>query len=196
MYKIIIGLSFLLMGLICPAFSLAQQTEKDLIEMLKERDAEIKELLGPEGSEYSDEQRKQIKEIVNGIIDFEAMAQASLAQTYDTISQDLREEFVDLFSLIIQDQSLNRLDIYRADVTYETVEVDEDTARVETIAQLDNVRTPVNYDMQRKNETWVITDMEIDDVSTVDSYHRQFQRIITKRGFDVLMDSLRKRAAR
>jgi phospholipid transport system substrate-binding protein len=38
--------------------------------------------------------------------------------------------------------------------------------------------------------------MEIDDVSTAGSYHRQFQRIINQKGFDSLMNSLRKRADR
>lgn len=196
MNKIIFGLFFLLIGFLNPILSVAQQTEEDVQQLLNERDAEIKELLGPKGTEYSDEQRAQLKEIINGIIDFEAMAREALAETYDTISEDLRNEFVELFSVIIRDQSLNRLDIYRAEVTYRSIEVEGNRARVETVAQLDNVRTPVNYDMEYKNNEWVITDMEIDDVSTADSYNRQFQRIIVQRGFDVLMESLRKRAAR
>lgn len=196
MKNLLYGIFLFLIAGLAPVITSAQQTEEDVKELLEERDAEIKELMGPKGSDYTEEQRAELKEIINGIIDFEAMAQEALAATYDTISEDLREEFVELFSVIIRDQSLNSLDIYRAQVTYNSIEVEGDSARVETTAQLDNVRTPVNYDMIFENGEWAITDMEIDDVSTVDSYNRQFQRIIAQRGFDVLMESLRKRAAR
>jgi len=50
--------------------------------------------------------------------------------------------------------------------------------------------------MERRDSEWMITDMIIDEVSTVESYNRQFQSIIRQRGFDALMDSLRRRAAR
>ncbi|MGA1465768.1 MAG: ABC transporter substrate-binding protein, partial [Balneolaceae bacterium] len=47
----------------------------------------------------------------------------------------------------------------------------------------------------RANE-WHILDMSVDGVSSVESYRRQFQSIIRKRGFEPLLSSLRKRAAR
>ncbi|MEO1023803.1 MAG: ABC transporter substrate-binding protein, partial [Bacteroidota bacterium] len=63
-------------------------------------------------------------------------------------------------------------------------------------AELEDVRTPVSYEMEYKNSEWVITDMTIDDVSTAESYNKQFQRIIKRRGFEPLLKSLRKRAAK
>lgn len=176
--------------------SFAQDTGDDIKTMLVERDQEIKDLLGPKDSEYTDEQRENLKEIINGIIDFEEMAKQALDETYDTISEENRLEFVELFSTIIRDQSLNKLDIYRANVTYSKVDIDGEKANVETMAELDDIRTPVSYAMIKKNSEWVISDMVIDDVSTAGSYNRQFQRIIARRGFDSLMESLRKRAAR
>lgn len=176
--------------------SYGQDTSEDIRTMLVERDQEIKDLLGPKDSEYTDEQRENLKEIINGVIDFEEMAKQALDETYNTISEENRVEFVDLFSTIIRDQSLNKLDIYRATVTYNKVNVDGEKANVETMAELDDIRTPVSYAMIKKNSEWVISDMVIDDVSTAGSYNRQFQRIIARRGFDSLMESLRKRAAR
>lgn len=176
--------------------SFGQDTGDEIKTMLVERDQEIKDLLGPKDSEYTDEQRENLKEIINGIIDFEEMAKQALDETYDTISEENRLEFVELFSTIIRDQSLNKLDIYRANVTYSKVDVDGEKANVETMAELDDIRTPVSYAMIKKNSEWVISDMVIDDVSTAGSYNRQFQRIIARRGFDSLMESLRKRAAR
>ncbi|HET8866466.1 MAG TPA: ABC transporter substrate-binding protein [Gracilimonas sp.] len=188
--------SVLLITLFSFNLVIAQNTGDEIQAMLEQRDEQIKELMGPEGTEYTETQRAELKEIINGIIDFEAMAKEALDTTYDTISSEKREEFVDLFSTIVRDQSLNKLDIYRAKITYRSVEADGKEARVETLAELDDIRTPVNYEMELKNGEWVIVDLEIDDVSTASSYHRQFQRNINQRGFDALLESLRKRAAR
>ncbi len=174
----------------------AQKTESDIRNMLEERDVEIKKLLGPEGSDYTDAQREELKQIINGVIDFEAMSMQALEGTYDTLSEASRNEFVDLFSTIVSDNSLKKLDIYRATVRYNTIGIDGDEATVETMVYLDDVRTPVDYKMSFEDGEWVIVDMSIDDVSTVDTYYGQFSRIIKKRGFDSLMESLRKRAAR
>lgn len=173
----------------------AQDSGQQIKQMLENRDQEIKKLLGPEGSEYTDAQTEELKAIINGIIDFEAMSKTALDKTYDSISEDERKEFIELFSTIIRDNSLKKLDIYRAKVTYKEIQVEGDHALVKTMAELDDVRTPVDYQMQKKNGEWVITDMSIDDVYTAESYRRQFQRIINRRGFSSLMETLRKRAA-
>lgn len=173
-----------------------QNDKEQLRQMLEERDSQIKTLLGPKGSDYSQEQRDDIKEIINGIIDFRSMAAYALDETYNTISTEEREEFVSLFSTIVRDQSMNRLDIYRADVEYDEITIDGNEALVKTIATLDNTRIPVDYTLKNDEGEWVITDMIIDRVSTAESYNRQFQSIIRQRGFDALLQSLRRRAAR
>lgn len=170
--------------------------EQEIIELLDSRDEQIKTLLGPEGTEYTPEQRDELRSIINDIIDFESMAEEALGATFHQINGEEREEFISLFSTIVRDQSLNRLDIYRAEVSYEHINVENDQAQVQTIARLENVRTPVDYRMVREDSMWMITDLIIDEVSTVESYNRQFQNIIRQRGFDALLDSLRRRAAR
>ncbi|MEX2403067.1 MAG: ABC transporter substrate-binding protein [Balneolales bacterium] len=170
--------------------------EQEIINLLDERDQQIKELIGPEGSTYTEEQRQELTIIINDIVDYSAMAQTALEETYDTISTEQREKFVNLFSTIIRQQSINQLDIYRAEVTYGDIEVTGDSAMVETTAILDNVRTPVLYEMERRDGEWVITDMAVDNVWTAESYRRSFQNQIRRRGFDALMTSLETRAER
>jgi len=175
---------------------LAQDGPQEIKQMLESRDNEIKELLGPSGNDFSQEQRDRLKDIINGVIYYPAMAEVALGETYNEIEDETREEFVDLFATMIRDNSLNRLDIYRADVKYNDITVNGDVATVNTTAQLEDVRTSVDYKMEVIDNEWRITDMSIDDVSTADSYNRQFQSIIRKRGFDALLESLRRRAAR
>lgn len=196
MFKTLTILVFSLLWAVTTMAPESLDSSNEIRAMLNERDAEIKELLGPSGSEYTQEQRDNLKDIINDVIYYRAMAQVALGRTYDEISAEQREEFVSLFSTIIRDNSLNRLDIYRAEVSYTNIRVDGDQAFIATTAELDEVRTAVDYQMRRINGNWMITDMTIDSVSTAESYHRQFQSIIRQRGFDALLQSLRRRAAR
>lgn len=176
--------------------ALSQSAEEEIRNLLDERDEEIKELLGPKGQEYSQEQRDELKDIINDIIDYRAMAEFALGDTYHEISSEKRDQFVSVFSTIVRDHSLNRLEIYRAEYVYNDITVNNGEAKVRTTVQLDNVRTPVNYEMKMRDGEWMITDMDIDGVSTVASYNRQFQSIIRRRGFDALLQNLENRAAR
>jgi phospholipid transport system substrate-binding protein len=194
MYKSLLNLIIFLTFAASSLF--AQSTEIEIRSMLDDRDDEIKELLGPKGVQYTQEQRDQLKNIINDVIDFRSMAQQALGDTYNEISEEQREEFVSLFATIIRDNSLNRLDIYRAEVSYNNIDVNDSSAKVSTTAELENVRTSVDYQMEKKGGEWFITDMSIDEVSTVESYNRQFQSIIRQRGFDALLQSLQRRAAR
>ncbi len=195
--KLFFLIQILVLALWVPGLAYVQDSESvEIRQMLEERDKEIKDILGPKGKEYTVEQREKLKNVINGVIDFRDMAEYALGDTFQELDENEKDEFVSLFSTIIRDNSLNRLDIYRAEITYDEISVENGTARVNTIAQLEDVRTPVYYDMKKENDQWVITDMIIDDVSTADSYNRQFQSIVRKRGYDALKQSLEKRAAR
>lgn len=196
--------ALLLIGIFFTATSLhaaiqitvAKPDSQTIKQMLVQRDNEIKDLLGPEGSTYTQQQRDKLKNIINGVVDFSAMAKVALQKTYDTLSTKQRKDFVDVFSKIIKDQSLNKLDIYRAKIQYKNIAVNKDTAHVETLATLKDVRTPVSYEMEKENGKWFITDFSIDNVSTAQSYKRSFQSFLNKKGYNALFAALKKRAAR
>lgn len=169
-------------------------TADEVRRMMDERDRQIKAILGPEGTTLSDDRRNELRNIVNDMIDYEAMARNALQSTYNTITAEQRREFVRLFTDIIRDQSLNNLDIYRAEVFYNDIVIEGNTALVKTTAVLGEIRTAVSYTIEKRNGDWFITDMAIDNVSTTESYRRSFQNVIRRRGFDALLDNLRSRA--
>jgi len=187
-------LLFLILALAIPIVTAQPAEESAIKQLMERRDREIKTLLGPEGSTYTDAQRDKLKGIINGIMDYEAMAKIALQESYEQATVPQRTEFVTLFSSVIRDQSLSKLDIYRAQVIYDKITVTGNLAKVETTAILNNVRTPVWYAMEKRSTGWVITDMAVDNVSTAESYRRSFQTVIRRRGFDGLLENLRRRA--
>ncbi|HKJ34385.1 MAG TPA: ABC transporter substrate-binding protein [Balneolales bacterium] len=197
-----IFLLFLPVFVLVPMVSAAGQTKNNdsesgqIKQLLVQRDKEIKDLLGPKGKTYTSSQKDKLKKIINDIVDYNAMAKVALQKTYDTLSTAQKKEFVQVFSKIIRDQSLNKLDIYRAHIEYKKIAANNDTAFVKTVAQLKDVRTPVSYRMKKENGKWYITDMIIDNVSTAKSYQKSFQAYLRKKGYKSLLAVLKKRADR
>lgn len=196
MNRIFISILLMLISVASFAHSAsAQSDEQQIRSLLEARDSEIKEIVGPQGNELEDSERERLKNLVNDIIDFESMARYALASTWEDLESGVQQEFVSIFTSVVRTHSLKRLDIYRAEVVYEEIMVEESKARVETIALYDESRIPVGYTLERRGAEWVIVDMYIDDVSTAESYRTQFQSVIRRRGFDALLENLRRNAA-
>jgi phospholipid transport system substrate-binding protein len=188
-------LSFIMLT-VAVGFAQASNTNdsNDIKQLMQRRDAEIKALMGPKGTKHTQDQTDKLKSIINDMVDFESMAKTALQETWTEATPAQQREFVDLFSKIIRDQSLAKPDIYRASVTYQDVTVNGGIAMVKTMAVFENVRTPVSYSMAKKGNKWFITDIIIDNVSTAASYQKSFQNTIRRRGFESLLEALRKRA--
>lgn len=171
--------------------------KNEIQTILEQRDQEIKEVLGERGKEYTDEQREKLKRLINDIVDYPSMARQALDEKYEELSAEEQKRFTDLFAEVIRQQSMEQLDIYRAEVRYDKIELDgEDEAMVHTTSILDNRRIAVVYRMTRPDDEWVIADISVDGVWTAESYKRSFTNILRRHGFDRLMESLERRADR
>ncbi len=159
--------------------------------LLVDRDREIKAVLAH--SPLSNAEEDSLRGIVNDLILFQEMGKTALGDYWKDLTDAQRSDFVETFSAIVREQSLSDLDPYRAKVTIDSVKVNGTTGRAVTTALYKDVTTTVSYQLLRRNDQWWITDISLDGVSTAESYARSFQSAIRKRGFDGLMESLRKR---
>ncbi|WP_232798329.1 MlaC/ttg2D family ABC transporter substrate-binding protein [Salinibacter altiplanensis] len=167
-------------------------TAAEIRQMLENRDQHIKSILG-ETDDYSAEQRAQLKELVNGVIDFRVMSQRALGPHWADLSTDQRGEFVSVFREVVRAQSMSDLGVYNSAVTYDQIDVQRDSAFVRTQTRYEGRTTPVEYVLERREDEWRAEDIIIDGVSTVEGYARSFQTVVRTRGFDSLMKSLRKK---
>lgn len=175
-----------------PAQAQAPNADKQIREMLAERDQEIKKLLGT-STTYTAKQRAELKELINRDIDFVAMGKEALGPHWDKLTAVQRTEFVEVFSDIVRAQSLSNLDIYKSTVTYDKITVDGKTALVQTTTVYKEVPTKVEYEMAFSGGAWKVNDFSLDEVSTAEGFARSFQTVIRKKGFDSLMTSLNKK---
>lgn len=186
----------LLVGLLLASFAPAYaQTDAkaEIRQLIEQRDRQIKEVLGQQGSSLTDAQRTQLKDLINGMIDFQTMSRLTLGSFWEDLSADERAAFVEVFSTIVRAHSLSDLAPYRAEMTIGEITVDGDAAHVVTRTVYEGEPIQVEYDLILTGEGWRATDVIIDGVSTVEGYQRSFQTVIRKKGFDALMQSLRER---
>ncbi len=186
-------LSILLtLGGAAPTWAQSQSTEAEIRQMLEERDQEIKSILSG-GSNYTPQQRERLRELIGGVIDFRAMGQTALGPHWDELSEEQRQEFIEVFRDVVQAQSMSDLEVYNSRVTFDQIDVQGDSAFVRTFTQYEGTRTPVDYVLTYRDGQWLAEDIIVDNVSTAEGYARSFQTVIRKRGFDALMESLRKK---
>jgi phospholipid transport system substrate-binding protein len=176
-----------------PAHGQSASGEADQIrQMLEDRDQEIKSILRGT-SEYTQQQREELKALINGVLDFRAMGRTALGPFWEDLSDDQRSEFLTVFQDVVRTQSLSDLEVYNSKVTYDAISVDGDSAFVRTTTAYQGTSTPVEYVLHREDSTWLAKDIIVDDVSTAESYARSYQTFMRKRGFDALMNVLRKK---
>lgn len=170
----------------------AQRTPADVRTVLEARDRQVKTVLGTRTT-FTPAQREQLKTLINGSIDFEAMGQQALGTSWATLTPVQRTEFVRVFSEIVRNQSLADLGVYRAVVRYGDVTVNGATALARTTTQFRGANARVDYELVWKGTGWRIADLSIDNVSTADGYARSFGQVIRRRGFPALMQALNRR---
>ena len=187
-------LTLFAVGLFLTSASFAQEDrEQEILLLLQERDQEIKAALGDQDT-FTQEQRETLKAVINDGIDFEAMGREALGRYWEDLTEAQQTEYVALFAEIVRAQSLSDLEVYRSKVTYDEVAVAGDSARVTTTTTYDDKPTPVVYELHTvPGGGWLVGDIILDEVSTAEGYARSFQGAIRKRGFDGLMNSLRKK---
>jgi len=167
-------------------------TEAEIRSMLESRDHKIKDLLGTSKT-VSDEQKEELRDLINGVVDFWAMGEGALGRHWKGLTADQQTDFVNTFGQIVRLQSLADLEIYRSSVVYDKISVNGIQAHVMTTTTYKKVPTPVEYELRKSESGWMATDIILDEVSTVKGYARSFQSVIRKKGFDDLMERLENR---
>jgi len=151
-----------------------------------------RELKKPERRE---ERRAKIGEAVEKRFDFEEMAKRSLALHWKDRTPSERAEFVSLFSDLLKDVYLRKVERYEDEkVTYKDERTDGPYATVKTIiTTTKDVEIPVDYKIFRKNGRWEVYDIIIEGVSLVNNYRTQFNQIIRSGSYEELVSRLKKK---
>jgi phospholipid transport system substrate-binding protein len=185
----------LLLLLLLPCAALALDTPTSYIRA--NVDAVVAILSSPEYKDETtrDAQMERIEAIVDGFFDAEELSRRSLGQYWRTFSPQQRDEFQVLFLDLIKSVYMKKSVAYNGEVVAFNQEiVKSDTqAEVHTTITSPQLNIPVIYYMLRKDASWKVYDVSVENVSLVKNYRSQFQSILQKNTPDQLIAILKEK---
>jgi len=145
------------------------------------------------------ERRSQIRQAVLKRFGFEEMAQRSMGPHWRTLTPQQRQEFVELFTDLLERSYISRIENYKAGpqgVRYPKEDITGDQAVVHTeIMSEHDLGATVDYHLLHKDGDWKAYDIVIEGVSLVNNYRTQFNTIILKDSYAGLIKQMRTKLA-
>jgi phospholipid transport system substrate-binding protein len=124
-------------------------------------------------------------------IDYQEMAKRSLEQTWNTLSQAQRAQFVRLFTELLKASYADKLDDFaKSTVTYQGESQKGGSAEVRIVVTRPNDKIPVRFQLLNGPQGWMVYDLIIEEVSLVDNFRTEFDRIIKASSFTALIKCL------
>jgi phospholipid transport system substrate-binding protein len=149
------------------------------------------------GESHAADRRKQLRDIADGLFDFEEMSKRTLATHWQKRTPDERQQFSTLFADLLENTYFNQIDTYSGggSVKYGAETINGDQATVRTvIVTSKGTEIPADYRMHQKNGKWLVYDVSIEGVSLVNNYRAQFNQIIQRGGYAELVQRLQKKS--
>jgi len=142
------------------------------------------------------ERRADIRKVAESLFDFQEMSRRALGPAWDTVSPAEKDEFVRLFTSLIANAYMGKIEQYTGEpITYEAERVDGDEASVRSrVVTPKGSEVGIEYRLYRTADRWAVYDINVDGVSLVGSYRAQFTRLLQRGSFAELLKQLRQKA--
>jgi phospholipid transport system substrate-binding protein len=139
------------------------------------------------------DRRAAVRKIANEIFDFSETAKRSLARHWQGRSEKEREEFVGLFSDLLERSYIGKIDLYGGEkVLYVNETIDNDTSTVRTrILTKQGNEVAVDYRLLKRGDRWMVYDVILENVSLVSNYRTQFNKIIQTASYQELVKKMK-----
>jgi phospholipid transport system substrate-binding protein len=125
------------------------------------------------------------------------MARRSLGPEWRRRSPAEQEEFVAVFTDLLQDNYIGTIESYNGDqVGYNREIQDKDNAEVQTtLTTKGEASYSINYRLHLVGKDWKVYDVVIENISVVNNYRSQFSRVINRSSYEELVRAMKEKAA-
>lgn len=149
-----------------------------------------------QAKEKKKERLDRLKEIANPIFDYEEMAKRTLGPHWRRRTPAEQQEFVKLFRDFLEKIYSDRIDLYASQkVIFSRESLDNDFAQVDSVfVTPKGEEIAVVYRLRRADGKWRVYDAIVENISIVNNYRSQFDRVITKSSYEELKRMLKEKA--
>ena len=168
----------------------------DLVRTTVDRAIQI--LKDPELSspDRKKERVERLRETLVAIFDYEEMAKRALGPHWRQRTPAEQEEFVKLFRDFLERVYSDKIGLYGGEkVRFGREVMDNEFAQVEsTIIQPKGEEIAVVYKLRQVNGQWKVYDAIVENISIINNYRSQFDRVISSTSYEELVKRLRGKA--
>ncbi|HEU4343588.1 MAG TPA: ABC transporter substrate-binding protein [Candidatus Binatia bacterium] len=129
--------------------------------------------------------RTRLVEVIYPRFDFTEMAKRSLGPHWGRRTSEEQRDFVTIFAGLLGRSYADRIESYTSqDILYTREVEDKNYAEVDTKLVTDKLeRVSINYKLHSVNNEWKVYDLVIENISIVNNYRSQFDRVIARSSF-------------
>jgi len=142
--------------------------------------------------------QQQLRDIVSATFDFAAMSKSAMGYYWRQITPDQQQEFQKVFITFIENSYLAKINEFTSgEVKYLSAQSDDPQySKVKTSVVMPNTG-PIALDflLLNKDSRWQVYDVKVDEISIIANYRNQFNRIMSNKGYDTLIQDLKKKEA-
>jgi phospholipid transport system substrate-binding protein len=137
----------------------------------------------------------RLREVLTPIFDYDEMSKRALGAHWRRRTPAEQEEFVVLFRDFLERTYSDKIDLYGGEkVLFGRETIDADFARVETtIISPKGEEIAVVYKLRRGNGKWKVYDSVVENISLINNYRSQFDRVISTASYEELVKRLREK---
>lgn len=147
------------------------------------------------GDGKAKERRQKLREIIYSRFDFAEMAKRSLGSHWQRRSPEEQREFIKLFTALLEEAYVDTIESYKGEkVQYLNERQDKNFAQVDTrIIDPQGQEYSVSYRLHNVGGEWKVYDVIIENISLVNNYRSQFNRILGKSSYEELLTTMREK---
>ena len=147
-----------------------------------------------QGQDHKQQRLAKVKEIVLPQFDSQEVAKRTLSTHWKGLTDQQQQEFVQLFIALVEKTYSHNLDRYNNGVQFffDHERIEDQFSEVDTrvLDPVQNRTFSIGYRLHNVNGKWLVYDVVIENVSMVQNYRNQFNRILTKSSYEELIKAL------
>lgn len=135
-------------------------------------------------------------EAIDAVTDFERLTASVVEPFCGRLAAGQCEDLKATFERLLRVSSIKKLGRYRADgFEYLGESTDGGAALVRTVAAYGQERVPLDYQLARRGDGWVIVNYVVDGIDTARSYRKQFTTLFGRETFEGVLARLKRKIA-
>ncbi len=194
--------ALLLVSLVALAPVAAAQADGPVTRYVRTRHDDVMRIIRRSASTDAERtaRSRDVTRILSDLLDYEELSHRALRDHWEGLTAEQRTEFVSLLRQLVERQYESNLErIVDFEVAY-TSETSSDAGVVVSTSarsRTERRQPPVEivYTLHRQGSDWRVYDVTTEGSSMVETYRRQFNRVIRSDGWDGLLTRMRDRLA-